>query len=557
MSDCGTCLPLDCDQLVDDDSRLYSLQRVLYPFVINCPSGQNCGNSFSLTMQCCNTALTASFQTDSTTEARAKIIRQLVNQCVLLNAGCGQSNIDITIPPQNPQTLGPTAPPSVQMVLYYNHRTVRTYECPNGAVFTFTVPAGTFAAPTQAQADYQASSYAELSVSAAQAFCPSQNWPANGLCKDNPAYLPITSTNGTSPINWSVTDGALPTGLSLVPDTGRTIAVKGTPTVAGAFAFTLTATDKYDNSFDYDLSLTVLDTFTLTMTSTPSTGTDGTATATPSVAGTYTYLWSPGGQTTQTATGLAAADYTCHVVDTDTGCYRNGTVTVAGGGCFPVTDVTIYTGGALDPAVGQWTAAGGTLSQFGNDVHADGSITLLAIDGYSPSPGLSLDGTFDLTPIGGCLTVLYFNYVTFNSADSFGSVPNLTNLVVNFNPVVASFTMGTNFPACVDVEFVQCDSLASVSVSGNAQLASLQLPQVVTPTLTTLDVTGCTGLTNVVATGCALDQTSVDNLLVRLDNSGLSNGTVNISGGTSATPSGAGATAAANLVGKSWTVTTN
>jgi hypothetical protein len=56
---------------------------------------------------------------------------------------------------------------------------------------------------------------------------------------------------------------------------------------------------------------------------------------------------------------------------------------------------------------------------------------------------------------------------------------------------------------------------------------------------------------------CALNQTSVNNILVSLDTAGQSNGTVNINGGTSAAPSGAGATAKTSLQGKSWTVTTN
>jgi hypothetical protein len=56
---------------------------------------------------------------------------------------------------------------------------------------------------------------------------------------------------------------------------------------------------------------------------------------------------------------------------------------------------------------------------------------------------------------------------------------------------------------------------------------------------------------------CALDETSVDNILVSLDTAGQSNGTVNIGGGTSAAPGAAGAAAKVSLEGKGWTVTTN
>ena len=57
--------------------------------------------------------------------------------------------------------------------------------------------------------------------------------------------------------------------------------------------------------------------------------------------------------------------------------------------------------------------------------------------------------------------------------------------------------------------------------------------------------------------GCALDQTSVDNILVSLDTAGQSNGVVNLDGGTSAAPSATGLAAKASLQGKGWTVFTN
>lgn len=69
---------------------------------------------------------------------------------------------------------------------------------------------------------------------------------------------------------------------------------------------------------------------TTTSTTTPeicSNG-QGTATTTPQGTAPYTYLWSPGGQTTQTATGLSAGTYTVIVVDAG-GCGTADTVVVA------------------------------------------------------------------------------------------------------------------------------------------------------------------------------------------------------------------------------------
>ncbi|HYC89475.1 MAG TPA: ice-binding family protein [Thermoanaerobaculia bacterium] len=67
----------------------------------------------------------------------------------------------------------------------------------------------------------------------------------------NPATLPngtvgaaynqvVSATGGTAPYTFSVSSGALPTGLVLNPATG---AITGSPTVAGTFNFTITAMD--------------------------------------------------------------------------------------------------------------------------------------------------------------------------------------------------------------------------------------------------------------------------------------------------------------------------
>lgn len=55
------------------------------------------------------------------------------------------------------------------------------------------------------------------------------------------SYSAIVSvTGGTGPYHWSITSGALPTGLSLGASTGQ---ISGTPTQAGAASFTVQVTD--------------------------------------------------------------------------------------------------------------------------------------------------------------------------------------------------------------------------------------------------------------------------------------------------------------------------
>lgn len=70
------------------------------------------------------------------------------------------------------------------------------------------------------------------------------------------------------------------------------------------------------------------------------------------------------------------------------------------------------------------------------------------------------------------------------------------------------------------------------------------------------DATPCTNFTSAFV-GCALTQTSVDNILVSIELAGTSNGTLNITGGTSSTPSAIGLAAKTLLQARGWTVTNN
>src|SRR5437899_1749303 len=50
------------------------------------------------------------------------------------------------------------------------------------------------------------------------------------------AYVQKIAVSGTAPIQWTITSGALPAGLSLAVSSGK---ISGTPTTAGVFAFTI------------------------------------------------------------------------------------------------------------------------------------------------------------------------------------------------------------------------------------------------------------------------------------------------------------------------------
>ena len=110
-------------------------------------------------------------------------------------------------------------------------------------------------------------------------------------------------------------------------------------------------------------------------------------------------------------------------------------------------------------------------------------------------------------------------------------------------------------------------SLSSLNISGNeptlssfisGHLASLDALSLTGFTnLSTLNISGWSNVNNLVVTGAKLSSASVNNTLTNLAWFGLMGGTVDLSGGTSATTNAAGSAAVQTLVGNGWTVTHN
>ena len=104
-------------------------------------------------------------------------------------------------------------------------------------------------------------------------------------------------------------------------------------------------------------------------------------------------------------------------------------------------------------------------------------------------------------------------------------------------------------------------NLKSLDISGLIMVTNNVISLVLTtgfPNLEEVILNNAVDATNVDIRFANLTQTSVDNILMALDTAGYSNGTVDLSGGTSAAPSvGTGQPAVTSLQGKGWTVTTN
>ena len=91
-------------------------------------------------------------------------------------------------------------------------------------------------------------------------------------------------------------------------------------------------------------------------------------------------------------------------------------------------------------------------------------------------------------------------------------------------------------------------------VAGNMGAGGFSLTLTGCTNLITLDVSSVTNLTSLYATGNALSSASVNNTLTNLAWFGLSNGVIDLSGGTSATTNAAGSAAVQTLVSRGWYV---
>ena len=124
----------------------------------------------------------------------------------------------------------------------------------------------------------KAEHYFTISESAAAAPSITTDTLPNG--KVGEAYSQTLTADGTTPIKWSISGGALPDGLSLNKDTGK---ISGTPTADGTVKFTVTA-ENSAGSDTKELSITITKAAPAEHTITVTTEGNGTASASPAKA---------------------------------------------------------------------------------------------------------------------------------------------------------------------------------------------------------------------------------------------------------------------------------
>lgn len=178
------------------------------------------------------------------------------------------------------------------------------------------------------------------------------------------------------------------------------------------------------------------------------------------------------------------------------------------------------------------------------------SLTTVDISGMSSlvdvdiSDNNTIDGENDnsLTSINvtGCENILTLrlddsNFLT-NGASSVVGLSDLTSCtIIDLDQCSIGGTV--DLSALTNLEFVD--------VGGNINITNLILPDTIAP-INFLNVSSN-----------ALTQTSINNILLNLDENGISSGEIAAQGGTNASPSGSGLDAAVNLNGKGWILSFN
>jgi len=248
--------------------------------------------------------------------------------------------------------------------------------------------------------------------------------PGNGT--DSVAYNHTYTATGSATITYSVTAGALPTGLTL----STAGVISGTPTVPGNYTGTVTATNGASPDATQNFNITIAAVAPTITSAAPSNGTDGVAynhtyTATGSATITYSVTAGalPTGLTLSTAGVISGTP-------TVPGNYT-GTVTATNGAAPDATQNFNITIGGIAPVITSGAPGDGTESVAYNHTYtATGSATIT----YSVTAGalptgltLSAAGVISGTP------TTAGNYTGTVTATN-GAAPDATQ---NFNITIA------------------------------------------------------------------------------------------------------------------------
>lgn len=250
----------------------------------------------------------------------------------------------------------------------------------------------------------------------------------------------VTATGGVAPYAFTISDGTLPPGLSLNPTTGE---ITGTPTTAGAYAFTISATGTAGAPGAVDVNLTVLPATTLTVPTTIAAGTYGEPLdiSLAATGGTEPYQYVLTGTLPQ-GMSFDAATGTLSGTPTTLGSF-NLSLTVTDANAFTVTRDYSLTVAAPTITITSDLPGAGAFVAYQGQISATGGSTpyTFAVTSGALPPGLSLDAeTGDITGTPRAVSDYAFS-ITVTDANGFAAALPVTLAVSQVFAVVLPATV--------------------------------------------------------------------------------------------------------------------
>lgn len=147
----------------------------------------------------------------------------------------------------------------VPRLVFFNDAQSCDFTCPDGLIFTYTVPSGTFAAFSQAEADAIAYSVA-CNRAIEQRVCLSA-LSADSACAGQSYSGVITATGPEIPTSgnvWEIVSGSLPPGLSISSDGSASATISGTAGAEGSYTFSVRMTTPAGNAMTKTYVLCVI-----------------------------------------------------------------------------------------------------------------------------------------------------------------------------------------------------------------------------------------------------------------------------------------------------------
>lgn len=148
--------------------------------------------------------------------------------------------LSVLWPELEPNPNNPDTPTPVPRFIYSNDLQTCDFLCADGTTFTYTVPAGTVSAFSQAAANDQAHSMA-CNRATANRVCINE-LASPGACVGTYYEQTVTFTAMNAPVVVTVISGSMPPGIVISNDS-ESFTLFGIPTAAGGYTFTVKVED--------------------------------------------------------------------------------------------------------------------------------------------------------------------------------------------------------------------------------------------------------------------------------------------------------------------------